>query len=111
MSGDLTVVMGEMQQIPEWFQEGKIHRFDGPEEGVRLYKGSQSLSKGIKVRSSNAIPAASHVAAKAHGDSSRQQDNRNHKKEHQPSSSGCGALLFLLGTAFGLGATTLSFWG
>ena len=41
MSGDLTVVLSELEETPEWFHPEKIHRFDGPEGGVSLFSGSQ----------------------------------------------------------------------
>jgi len=43
MSGDLTVVVEGVHSPPDWFQHGKIHRFDGPDDEVRIYTGSQPL--------------------------------------------------------------------
>ncbi|MEC7986265.1 MAG: hypothetical protein VX278_13955 [Myxococcota bacterium] len=109
MSGDLTVVMGEMQQIPSWFQDEKVHRFDGPDEGVRLYKDSRSLSEDINIRmaktDSNQAPPPSNVSKKAQEHSTKTQDSSTEKKKtHQASNSGCGLLVFLLGMALFFGA-------
>jgi len=110
MSGDLTVVMGEMQEIPDWFQSEKIHRFDGPDEGVRLYKDSQSLSKGSNIRMGNPAPARdpSTASQKApHDSTQKQQHSSQNQKMHQASNSGCGLLLFLLGVGLCFGATAI----
>ena len=40
MSGDVSVLMRGMEDAPDWFTPGKVHRFDGPEDGVRLWTGS-----------------------------------------------------------------------
>ena len=106
MSGDLTVVMGEMQQIPDWFQNEKVHRFDGPDEGVRLYKDSQSLSQNINIRMSNTVSnqtqsPPSNVSQKSSGYSAKSRTNNM----HQASNSGCGLLLFLFGMALCFGVT------
>ena len=105
MSGDLTVVMGEMQKIPDWFQNEKIHRFDGPEEGVLLYKGSQPLSKGSSTRAPNTVPSQvpPYLSKKPKEHSTQTQG----QKKNQASKSGCGLLLFLLGMAFYIGATAI----
>ena len=109
MSGDLTVIMGEMHEIPYWFQEGKVHRFDGPDEGVQLYKGSQPLSKGGNIRIPNPVPArAPAPSAKASKKVYEDSTNTQHKSTHQASNSGCGLLLCVLGTAFCFGATAIS---
>ena len=44
MSGDLTVVFSGIEDPPEWFQPGKVHRFDGPDDGVCIFKDSLPLS-------------------------------------------------------------------
>ena len=89
MSGDLTVVMGEMQQIPDWFQNEKVHRFDGPDEGVRLYKDSQSLSQNINIRMPNTVSnqtqsSPSNVSQKASGYSAKTRTNntKNMRKHY-----------------------------
>lgn len=102
MSGDLTVVMGEMHEIPGWFHNEKIHRFDGPDEGVRLYTGSQPLSTSSNIEVSNArasvpFPNSSNTA--------QQGSRKQHKRIDQSSKSGCGLLLFILGMALLWGAT------
>ena len=108
MSGDLTVVMGEMQKIPDWFHNEKIHRFDGPDEGVLLYKGSQSLSKGSSIRMSKTVPAREpapppKMQKKPQINPNPSQENTQQKTMNQKSKSGCGLLLFFLGMALCLG--------
>ncbi len=44
-SGDLTVVVEGVQQPPDWFSPGKVHRFDGPDGPVRLWTGSAEVPK------------------------------------------------------------------
>jgi len=39
-SGDLTVVLQDVDSPPDWFTPGMVHRFDGPDEGLRLWKES-----------------------------------------------------------------------
>ena len=109
MSGDLTLVMGEMQQIPDWFQSEKIHRFNGPDEGVRLYRGSQPLSQSSNFRIPNSAQVSTpppNASQKEQGYSGKTQDN-NTKKMHQSANSGCGLLLFILGMALCFGATAI----
>lgn len=109
MSGDLTVIMGEMHEIPNWFQDGKVHRFDGPDEGVQRYKGSQPLSKGSNIRITNTAPART-PAPSSNAKKKVQEDATNTQREntYQASKSGCGLLLCILGTAFCFGATAIS---
>ena len=109
MSGDLTVVMGEMHQIPDWFHSEKVHRFDGPDEGVRLYKDSQPLSKDSNIRISNTAPtweptSSSNAAKETQGYPAQTQNNNG---SHPASKSGCGLLLLLLGMALCFGATAI----
>lgn len=40
LSGDLTVVVNDPSGMPDWFVAGKVHRFDGPEDGVKIWSGS-----------------------------------------------------------------------
>ena len=39
-SGDLTVVLQNVDSPPDWFTPGMVHRFDGPEEGISIWKDS-----------------------------------------------------------------------
>jgi hypothetical protein len=41
MSGDLTVVLSGVEALPDWMRAGVVHRFDGPDDGVRLWSGSE----------------------------------------------------------------------
>ena len=106
MSGDLTVVMGEMQQIPDWFQNEKIHRFDGPDEGVRLYTGSQPLSKST-LRSPNTHTSTTASTVSQKEQANTQDNNTKTKKTHTSPNSGCGLLLFILGVTLCFGATAI----
>ena len=107
MSGDLTVVMGEMHEIPGWFQNEKIHRFDGPEEGVRLYTGSQPLTTS-NIQISNAVPTQGTVPMPEMLKRAKEGFNKKqHKKMNHTSNSGCGLLLFILGVALCFGATAI----
>ena len=106
MSGDLTVVMGEMQQIPDWFQNEKVHRFDGPDKGVRLYKDSQPLSQNINFRGANGIPEQTATPTSNVSDTAQENNTKNRQK-NSSSNSGCGLLLFLLGMTLCFGTTAL----
>ena len=39
-SGDLTVVLQDVDSPPDWFTPGMVHRFDGPEDGVCMWRES-----------------------------------------------------------------------
>ena len=102
MSGDLTVVMSDLQDAPNWFQPGKIHRFDGPESGVRLYAGSESLKetaqKSPKAKASTTKPTPIETP--------RQSQQSTYRT---PSKSGLGcAILFSIGV-LSAGLSTLPF--
>ena len=102
MSGDLTIVMAKMEDVPDWFQPGKIHRFDGPEEGVRLYTGSQPfVAKNTRTRPT--LPKSEPVS-KPKDEAPKSQNNTTTQ-----SKSGCG-LMVLLFTLVGIGMSTVSFW-
>ena len=92
MSGDLTVVMSEMEETPDWFQLEKVHRFDGPEDGVRLYSGSQPFVD-IKARVQPAPPpSASPKSSQTETDTKQSTHNYTQSKPN----SGCGLLVMFL---------------
>lgn len=99
MSGDLTVVMTEMEETPDWFQLEKIHRFDGPEGGVSLYSGSQPFVEK-KVQTRSATPP-SEPSKPVQTDTQAKQTTQTDAKPK--SKSGCGLLVLLL-TFIGLGS-------
>lgn len=102
MSGDLTIVMAEMEDVPDWFQPGKIHRFDGPEGGVSLYTGSQPfVTKNTRTRPT--LPKSEPVS-KLKDETPKSQNNTTTQ-----SKSGCG-LMVLLFTLVGIGMSSVSFW-
>ena len=45
LSGDVSILMSAPESLPEWFVAGKVHRFDGPEDGVRIWTGSSPPPK------------------------------------------------------------------
>ena len=101
MSGDLTVVMEDMEKIPTWFQYGKIHRFDGPEEGVRLYTGSRPLTASGQTKTVFVQPrefGSQPRATRKPQSPTSETPNSNMKKN---SSAGCGMLLVLFVLAVG----------
>ncbi|HCH66584.1 MAG: hypothetical protein CL927_12705 [Deltaproteobacteria bacterium] len=87
MSGDLTVVVEGVFDPPSWFQAGKVHRFDGPDEGVTIFKDSHPLVAAQPAKPSRPIPEWTPSSRSARSSSS---------------SSGCGLLLALLVLAAGL---------
>lgn len=92
MSGDLTVVVEGVFDPPAWFQSGKVHRFDGPDDGVRIFAGSQPLVAEQPARPSRPIPEWTPASSS--------RSNRA-----ASSSGGCGGvLLALMVLAAGLGA-------
>ncbi len=44
-SGDLSIMLRDVQDPPSWFSPGKVHRFAGPDEGVRIWKDSAAMPK------------------------------------------------------------------
>ena len=102
MSGDLTIVMAEMADVPDWFQPGKIHRFDGPEGGVSLYTGSQPfVTKNTRTRPT--LPKSKPVS-KPKDEAPKIENNTTTQ-----SKSGCG-LMAILFTIVGIGISSVSFW-
>ena len=95
LSGDLTVVMSGIEEVPEWFQVGKIHRFDGPENGVKLFSGSQPLVEGSQPqpqqqRQQQQKPPPTKSQPK---DDSRPNTKTTNTQSSKKRPSGCGALL------------------
>ena len=99
MSGDLTVVMTEMEETPDWFQHEKIHRFDGPEDGVSLYSGSHPfVEKKVQTRPAPApTEPPKPPPADTNATQSTQTDTQSKPK------SGCGLLVLCL-TFIGFGS-------
>ena len=99
MSGDLTVVMTEMEDTPDWFQLEKIHRFDGPEDGVSLYSGSEPfVEKKVQTRPAPPPPEPP-KSSPADTDATQSTQTDTQSKP----TSGCG-LLVLIFTFIGLGS-------
>ena len=90
--------MTEMEETPDWFQLEKIHRFDGPENGVSLYTGSQPFVE-IKVRSQ---PTPLKETTKPSETEARRTSSVRNDTQTK-SKSGCGLLVVLL-TLVGLGS-------
>lgn len=106
MSGDLTIVMAEMEDVPDWFQPGKIHRFDGPEGGVSLYTESQPfVSKNTRTRPT--LPKSEPVSKPKEAAPKNTSSNNNNTGTQ--SKSGCG-LMAILFTIVGVGLSSMSFW-
>lgn len=57
-SGDLTVVLQDVDSPPDWFTPGMVHRFDGPEEGVKMWKESAPPPKAQPKTSTRSTPPA-----------------------------------------------------
>ena len=57
-SGDLTVVLQDVDSPPDWFTPGMVHRFDGPEEGVKMWKESAPPPKA-QAKTTNPRPTPS----------------------------------------------------
>ena len=95
MSGDLTVVMSEMEQTPDWFQLGKIHRFDGPEDGVSLFSGSEPFVD-IKARPSSP-PEQNKTLNFSNTLNDQNQSNQTDGQSTQK--PGCGLLILLISIA------------
>ena len=94
MSGDLTIVMAGMEAMPDWFQPGKVHRFDGPDEGVRLYQGSLPLIESREPQQTKKIERQATPPPII-------ESSPSHDKSEDKSSSGCGLLVVLIAmTAF-----------
>ena len=95
MSGDLTVVMTEMEETPDWFQLEKIHRFDGPESGVSLYSGSQPfVDKKVQTRPPPAPTEPPKSPEPSPADTEAAQSTQT-DTQSKPK-SGCGLLVLIL---------------
>lgn len=106
MSGDLTIVMAEMEETPDWFQFEKIHRFDGPEGGVSLYTGSQPLVE-TKNRARPVTPKPQPTTAKPEEKKSETNKSSHNYTQSKPK-SGCGLLVtFLIIAGIGLSSMSL----
>ena len=94
LSGDLTVVMAGMKDVPEWFQHGKIHRFDGPENGVHLFSGSQPLVE--REQQQDPLPKPPRPPKPQQNSPKKPSQNTQTKSDPTPqSTTGCGLLLFI----------------
>ena len=92
MSGDLTVVVEGVFDPPPWFQPGKVHRFDGPEGEVRLFKDSQPLVAPQATPPKRPIPEW--TPSSSRGSSKKSDASKSSSKD--ASKSGCAGLLVLL---------------
>ena len=99
MSGDVSVLMRAPESLPDWFTPGKVHRFDGPDDGVRLWAESAKPPAPPPLRvptpPRSPPPAASAPAASASADSAP-ADSASDSSASQTGKSGCGPLLALI---------------
>ncbi|MDP6932358.1 MAG: hypothetical protein QGG40_05550 [Myxococcota bacterium] len=94
-SGDLTVVLHGVQSPPPWFTAGKVHRFDGPDDGVCIWKDSEPAPKP-EVKAPPPRPQ-------------RDPPPRTDPRQETGSGGGCG-LMFLVGALLPLAAAALQGW-
>ena len=109
MSGDVTIVMGGMDAVPNWFQPGKIHRFDGPEDGVKLYSGSRPLVEKINTPRTTA-PKFSSTPSQSRAQEAKKSSPRPSEQAQNKPKSGC-AMLILLVTLISAGLSVIPFYG
>ena len=105
MSGDLTIVMADIEETPDWFQPEKIHRFDGPDGGVSLFTGSQPLVE-TKNRARPVTPKPQPTATKTE-EKKTEASKASHNYTQSKPKSGCGLLVTLLLIA-GIGVSSMS---
>jgi len=102
MSGDVSVLMRSPESLPDWFMPGKVHRFDGPEDGVRLWTGSSKppAPPPLRVptpprRPTPAASAPSASAPSASASSASAPSGSAPDSASKTGKSGCGPLLVL----------------
>ena len=83
MSGDVSVLMRAPESLPDWFVPGKVHRFDGPEDGVRIWSGSSKPPAPPKPPARPPIPP-------------RRPDPAPSSSSSKSGKSGCALLIGLL---------------
>ena len=83
MSGDVSILIRNATALPEWFVPGKVHRFDGPEDGVRIW-GQSAPPPEVKNRP---VEVKTKVTQPPPGQPKPKPNNDN---------SGCGLLVLLL---------------
>ena len=89
MSGDVSVLMRAPESLPEWFTPGKVHRFDGPEDGVRLWTESSQPPAPPPLRAPEPTPPPQSGPASQSGPAPSSAAPKAGR-------SGCGVLLALL---------------
>jgi len=109
MSGDLTIVMADMKNVPVWLQHGKIHRFDGPEEGVRLFRGSRPLVASGETKPRSIAQKTPFVPPKPKVQEEKKIMEEPKNDSTEPSRSGCALLVFVM-IALGVGLSTIPFY-
>lgn len=89
MSGDVSVLMRAPESLPDWFIPGKVHRFDGPDDGVRLWTGSSKPPAPPPLRVPKPPPRPQPSAAP------KPAASASEPSASRPEKSGCGPLLVL----------------
>ncbi len=103
MSGDLTIVMAEMEDPPDWFHPEKVHRFDGPEGGVSLFTGSQPFVE----TKNRARPAPAKPSAEPSKKTAAAEKKPTKSFTEPEPKSGCGLLVMVL-MIVGFGISSIS---
>ncbi|MFT5680711.1 MAG: hypothetical protein ACI8RZ_001617 [Myxococcota bacterium] len=98
MSGDVSVLMRGSEEMPDWFIPGKVHRFDGPDDGVRLWSGSSKPPAPPPLRVPDPPKRPSPTASSPPGSSSGTSSSGASSSGASSSGgkSGCGVLVALL---------------
>lgn len=94
MSGDVSVLVRGAESLPDWFVPGKVHRFDGPEDGVRIWTGSSKPPAPPPLRAPDPPRRPSPAASSASSASSSSSSSTSSTKT--PGKSGCGLLVALM---------------
>ena len=93
MSGDVSVLVRGAESLPDWFIPGKVHRFDGPEDGVRIWRDSSKPPAPPPLRVPD--PPRSSASSSSASSSSASSPSSSSAKT-SGGKSGCGLLVVLL---------------
>lgn len=104
MSGDVSVLMQAPESLPGWCVPGRVHRFDGPDDGVCIWTGSSPPPAPPPLRAPDPPPQPSGAEPSGAAPSSASSSASSSAGARK---GGCGVLLVLLSATLLLPAALL----